>query len=159
MNDGTENPDETRYEVQAARQMESTLRHTASAPAGWYTDPDDPSIRRYWDGAAWTGSTSSLQVAVEAPSAASERLTLLRVLAAFGVACLVYIPIVARQAANTIEQSTSGTVYFPIWGVIATVVLAVLAGKQGNRRYTWTGVVLTVGQVAAILLGYTYLFG
>ena len=27
---------------------------TASPPAGWYADPEDPSQQRYWDGSAWT---------------------------------------------------------------------------------------------------------
>jgi hypothetical protein len=26
----------------------------ASAPAGWYDDPDSPGIVRYWDGTEWT---------------------------------------------------------------------------------------------------------
>lgn len=27
----------------------------ASPPAGWYPDPADPAVRRYWNGTAWTG--------------------------------------------------------------------------------------------------------
>ena len=27
-------------------------------PAGWYPDPDDASIQRYWDGSAWTEHTN-----------------------------------------------------------------------------------------------------
>lgn len=27
-------------------------------PAGWYADPQDPSLTRWWDGAAWTAATS-----------------------------------------------------------------------------------------------------
>lgn len=26
------------------------------APAGWYPDPDDPNLSRYWTGTAWTGT-------------------------------------------------------------------------------------------------------
>jgi eukaryotic-like serine/threonine-protein kinase len=28
-----------------------------SPPAGWYPDPDDPELARYWDGSSWTGFT------------------------------------------------------------------------------------------------------
>lgn len=27
---------------------------TTPTPAGWYPDPADPAVRRYWDGTAWT---------------------------------------------------------------------------------------------------------
>jgi fibronectin type 3 domain-containing protein len=29
----------------------------AAAPAGWYPDPEDPDMERYWNGADWTGVT------------------------------------------------------------------------------------------------------
>jgi hypothetical protein len=28
------------------------------APPGWYPDPSNPSVRRWWDGHQWTASTS-----------------------------------------------------------------------------------------------------
>lgn len=28
-----------------------------SAPAGWYSDPQNPGQQRYWDGSAWTEAT------------------------------------------------------------------------------------------------------
>lgn len=28
-----------------------------SAPAGWYLDPDEAPLQRYWDGSAWTEDT------------------------------------------------------------------------------------------------------
>lgn len=27
---------------------------SVTAPAGWYPDPDDANLQRYWDGSAWT---------------------------------------------------------------------------------------------------------
>jgi membrane protease YdiL (CAAX protease family) len=29
------------------------------APAGWYVDPVDPTVQRYWDGVAWTTATAA----------------------------------------------------------------------------------------------------
>ena len=33
------------------------------SPAGWYPDPGDPALRRYWDGSAWTAHTALAQAA------------------------------------------------------------------------------------------------
>ncbi|MBO3138051.1 DUF2510 domain-containing protein, partial [Dermatophilus congolensis] len=27
-------------------------------PSGWYDDPDDPELLRYWDGVLWTEHTA-----------------------------------------------------------------------------------------------------
>ena len=32
---------------------------SSDPPAGWYPDPGDPGLVRYWDGEAWTGHTGS----------------------------------------------------------------------------------------------------
>jgi hypothetical protein len=32
---------------------------SSSPPAGWYSDPQAPAVRRYWDGATWTTHTAS----------------------------------------------------------------------------------------------------
>jgi len=38
--------------------------HTpGESPAGWYPDPGDPALRRYWDGSAWTAHTALAQAA------------------------------------------------------------------------------------------------
>ena len=33
------------------------LEGPAPPPSGWYADPDDPDLVRWWDGAGWTGHT------------------------------------------------------------------------------------------------------
>lgn len=33
---------------------------TQQVPAGWYPDPGDPRMSRYWDGSQWTDSTAPL---------------------------------------------------------------------------------------------------
>jgi hypothetical protein len=36
-------------------------------PAGWYADPDDPSVHRWWDGSGWTDSRQPAYAAPQAP--------------------------------------------------------------------------------------------
>jgi hypothetical protein len=43
---------------------------TQAAPPGWYADPYDPSMLRWWDGAVWTGSTSPQPVPAQVPAQA-----------------------------------------------------------------------------------------
>lgn len=35
-------------------QIDDALAHMRNAGAGWYYDPDDEAIYRYWDGSSWT---------------------------------------------------------------------------------------------------------
>ena len=37
---------------------ESTAEHMLKAPAGWYYDPADEAIYRFWDGERWTNRLS-----------------------------------------------------------------------------------------------------
>ncbi|PKQ25067.1 MAG: hypothetical protein CVT64_11570 [Actinobacteria bacterium HGW-Actinobacteria-4] len=41
------------------------MSDTSTPPAGWYNDPSDPVLQRFWDGAAWT--TDVAPVASSAP--------------------------------------------------------------------------------------------
>ena len=43
------------------------------APAGWYTDPDDPELQRYWDGKAWARHLSFGYLTRPAPEASRAR--------------------------------------------------------------------------------------
>jgi len=40
-------------EAKASHAPGDGSRAVGSAPAGWYADPSDPAMARYWDGAAW----------------------------------------------------------------------------------------------------------
>jgi hypothetical protein len=54
--------EEPRYEAQAS--VETTgyeSAEAATAPAGWYTDPWDPALMRWFDGNEWTGYTHQPQ--------------------------------------------------------------------------------------------------
>jgi hypothetical protein len=43
-------------------------------PAGWYPDPDDETLNRWWDGLAWTDHRSALAEVTAQADAAAERL-------------------------------------------------------------------------------------
>ena len=48
----------------------SNVSHTAAnPPAGWYHDPQEPSVLRYWDGDRWT---TDMQPAPQRASAQPE---------------------------------------------------------------------------------------
>lgn len=41
-----------------------------SAPAGWYQDPQNPSVQRYWDGQQWVAAVADVVSAPEQPGVA-----------------------------------------------------------------------------------------
>jgi hypothetical protein len=41
-------------------------------PAGWFTDPEDPTLLRYWDGSAWTDQRVASQTATPAVAGGPE---------------------------------------------------------------------------------------
>ena len=51
--------------------MEGTARHP---PAGWYEDPDDAALQRFWDGSRWTNSRMPRNEAVPLEGEAVEPL-------------------------------------------------------------------------------------
>lgn len=50
-------------------QEEGTVESSASPPAAWHPDPDDPTQLRYWDGIEWTQHRSPAPVARPSPPA------------------------------------------------------------------------------------------
>jgi hypothetical protein len=42
--------------------LSTPLATPAAAAAGWYADPNDPTLMRYFDGQVWTSSTRPGQV-------------------------------------------------------------------------------------------------
>jgi hypothetical protein len=42
----------------AASRVENPTSPSGSRIAGWFPDPDDATLLRYWDGSAWTGETA-----------------------------------------------------------------------------------------------------
>lgn len=42
-----------------------------TTPAGWYQDPQDPSLQRYWDGSTWTQHTAPAATVVASPELAT----------------------------------------------------------------------------------------
>lgn len=62
-----------------------------STPAGWYTDPDNPSGQRYWDGNAWTENRSGAPAAPATMTAAPNSHTTRNVLIAIGLVLLLLL--------------------------------------------------------------------
>lgn len=96
------------------------------APAGWYLDPDEAPLRRYWDGSAWTDWTDDTYDQHPDRGENPENDTLV-----------------------TIGWITA--IFFPLIGLIIGIVL----GSRGDRRGTQVVIVsivviLVVGILAAI---------
>jgi len=60
---------ETAGAQEAAAQIATITDYNATAPAGWYPDPSDPTMVRYWDGAAWAERTQPAPSLLPAPVA------------------------------------------------------------------------------------------
>lgn len=43
----------------------------SATPAGWYQDPQNPALQRYWDGAAWTQHTAAAPTVLANPTEAT----------------------------------------------------------------------------------------
>jgi hypothetical protein len=47
----------------AASRVEDPASMTTTNFTGWFPDPDDATLLRYWDGNAWTGETARREIA------------------------------------------------------------------------------------------------
>jgi hypothetical protein len=45
-------------EAEAAKDAKRHPQPPPSVPAGWYPDPNNAQLQRYWDGTSWTNSTT-----------------------------------------------------------------------------------------------------
>ena len=59
---------ETAPAQEATTSISSLTDYNISAPAGWYPDPNDPSVLRYWDGVAWAARTQPIPSPPPAPA-------------------------------------------------------------------------------------------
>ena len=161
--DGSVTPGETA----AGRTADPRSAPASSVPAGWYPDPGSPSWIRYWDGAAWTSATAAPvpppppqpPAPASAPGSGNGWLILFRVLTAVGILFIAYVLVIAWQASVVLSGSGDVRVNFPIEGIIATVVLAILASRQGNQRYRLIGILLSIAQVIAVVAGFVLVLG
>jgi hypothetical protein len=103
------------------------------APAGWYPDPQDPRLLRYWDGVAWTAQVTPLpqlpplppQVGSVAPSSTSA-------------------PYPARLQVDFAESFNRLTTFFRLVLIIPiAVVIGVLTAGATKTVYTETGKTVT----------------
>jgi hypothetical protein len=103
------------------------------APAGWYPDPQDPRLLRYWDGVAWTAQVTPLpqlpplppQVGSVAPSSGSA-------------------PYPARLQVDFAESFNRLTTFFRLVLIIPiAVVIGVLTAGATKTVYTETGKTVT----------------
>jgi hypothetical protein len=143
--------------------------YASSAPPGWYPDPYAAGVLRYWDGRTWTSATSPVPPAApppgpfstaapSAPVPSSSRTTVCWVLAIASAVSLLVIPVLAYQAGQGVGSGRGGRVDFPVLGIIASVVLIIVASPEGYRRFRIAGIVLTVAQIIAIILGFVLFF-
>ncbi len=121
---------------------------TNNAPAGWYTDPDDATSLRWWDGTAWSDQRAPAPVSpatvAASPRARLSSATWLWIAIAFVV--LVVLAITAGPGAIVLVA-------------LAAIVLSIIAlmGRRipGLRTTTWklgalgAGIVLLIGGTAA----------
>ena len=134
------------------------------AVAGWYSDPDDPSMLRYWDGGAWSdhvapGVRTSASTASDMPSgrgqsarppvdgfAITSLITGLiggvLISVGFGIAALVRIRQGTRSGTGV---AVAGLSLSAVWVVVLIATIAFGAGRAPDRATD--GTVTRAGQV------------
>ncbi len=123
--------------------MSNTTPHTAPT-ASWYTDPQDPSRERYWDGAAWSAHVRPRQSASDpyAPATPYAQQPAAGVSNAFSIAGIVLGAI--------------AFLFFPVlFGPIGLVLGAVAKSKGeplANRALLVSGLGLVVGMLLGAML-------
>lgn len=104
------------------------VRRMTATPAGWYPDPNDGSLQRYWDGSLWTEHTAPLPPRLPVASAESQS----------GV---VDNPVVVAPLAAT----GRGAIQCPHCGVRGGVSMRRKKEKKGVSGGKATAAVLTAG--------------
>jgi hypothetical protein len=96
-------------------------------PAGWYTDPDEPTTRRYWDGDEWTDKTCEQNLGGKKSSKNDTLVTI-------GWITAVFIPIVGLIlgiVANS-RGDKRGT-YVIICSIVVFALSIALIAATGNN--------------------------
>lgn len=102
-----------------------------SSPApGWYTDPSDPSLQRYWDGSAWRAPENS-----PPPPARSDSNKQIAV--GIGVVVLVLIGMVMSMQSVSLLTG-SGQIWTGVAMVAVGTALAFFLGAQKTVRVVAT---------------------
>jgi len=95
------------------------------APAGWYLDPDEAPLRRYWDGSAWTDDT------YDEPRGQDED----------------------PRNDTLVAIGSITAIFFPVIGLIIGSILSLRGDRRGSQVVMVSiVVVLIVGVFAAIAL-------
>lgn len=100
---------------------------TQAVPEGWYTDPQDPARRRYWDGSAWTAQTEPSDVAP--PTGAADASVLPSQSSAVGGGRSVTLSLPGRRT-----MLVGGGVLVLLTGVIVTLVMTLGASSKVTLR-------------------------
>jgi hypothetical protein len=121
-----------------------TADGSGAPPAGWYPDPSDPRVTRWWDGVAWTppataatGPDDWARRFVESPSAGSiGRAVVVLASVGAGIAAVVAVTSVVR------ERPASGLALLLVPGIPTLAAgqlwaIAVLRARNPTRARGW----------------------
>ena len=125
------------------------MSEATSRPAGWYVDPEDPGLKRYWTGTKWTEDRTP---AIPASTVASER-AVVHQEKSTTVGVLLWLFLGNLGAHRHYVGKHESAVLQPVVYIVAWIL--VYFGLQGDPFYTYGGVTfpMVIFWTGAILLG------
>lgn len=95
------------------------MSETSAPPAGWYYDPEESGLQRYWDGAAWTHQVPPIEAASDSPGEpdghAEPKLPPARAIAGVVVASLLFCSVVTAGVLAVRDASSRAEVSGTVW--------------------------------------------
>ncbi len=94
----------------------------STRPAGWYEDPEDPGLKRYWTGSKWTEDRTPM---IPAPTSTQSATTLVHVAKSTTVGVLLWLFLGNVGAHRHYVGKHASAVVQPIVFVVGWILISV----------------------------------
>jgi len=111
---------------------------TTAAPAGWYVDPSNPGLVRWWDGSQWTAHTSPAPHQQASPAATPPA---------------PLIPMPGGQRAPRSRVSVLGATWLTLAGLWVALFVVAAALDRNHKIPGWIAEPVRLGLYALVGVG------